>query len=130
MYFNARARSGLEQEDGGSQISDAIDSLKEQGACAEQTWPYEKNLVNEQPADEAYDEASSFLVESSELVPTDLYAWKHALAEGYPIVFGCLLYNSFDSGPRGKIPMPTPKELGRAEHGGQAWQIEVEGAEE
>jgi hypothetical protein len=120
LYYNARARSGLHNEDSGSMISDAIDSLKEQGACSEQTWPYDEPIVNEQPADDAYAEAAGFVVQSSELVPTDLYAWKHALAEGYPIVFGCLLFDSFDAGRKGKIPMPTPNEQGREEHGGHA----------
>jgi hypothetical protein len=120
VYYNARARAGIESEDDGSVIADAIDSLKEQGACAEGTWPYDANLVNEAPSDDAYGEASAFLVESSELVPTDLQVWKHALAEGYPIIFGTLLFDSFDAGRKGRIPMPTPKEQTRAEHGGHA----------
>jgi len=120
VYYNARKRAGVENEDEGSVIADAIETLKENGACSEPTWPYEEELVAEEPAGEAYDEAARFLVESSEMVPTELDAWKHALAEGYPIVFGCLLFNSFDSGRRGKIPMPTSRESGREEHGGHA----------
>src|SRR5262245_15791820 len=120
VYYNARKREGAEQEDEGSMISDAVDSLKESGACSENTWPYDEQAVSEEPAPEAYDEASRFLVESSEMVPTDLDAWKHALAEGYPIIFGCLLFNSFDAQRKGKIPMPSAREAGREEHGGHA----------
>lgn len=120
VYYNARAASGMETADEGSAIGDAIDSLKQQGACSEGTWQYDEGLVNESPSEQAYEEAKAFLVESSELVDTDLFVWKHALAEGYPIIFGCLLFNSFDSGRKGKIPMPTPREAGREEHGGHA----------
>ncbi|MEZ4225158.1 MAG: C1 family peptidase [Polyangiaceae bacterium] len=120
VYYNARAQQGMEEEDEGSVIADAIESLREMGACSENTWPYAEDIVNERPSDEAYDQARGFLVESSDLVETDLGAWKHALAEGYPIIFGCELFDSFDSGRKGKIPMPSPRERQRAEHGGHA----------
>ena len=120
VYYNARKKGGIETEDQGSIISDAIESLKESGACSEQSWPYDEGLVSEEPEGPAYDEAARFLVESSEAVPCDLNAWKSALAEGYPIVFGCLLFDSFDKNRRGKIPMPTPKDMGRKEHGGHS----------
>jgi hypothetical protein len=122
IYYNARAKDGDHPgEDGGAIIADAIDSLREKGACSEATWPYEEENVNEQPPDEAYDEASNFLVEDMALVPTTLDAWKHALAEGYPIIFGISLFESFDKHKkRGFVPMPSTRESSRASHGGHA----------
>lgn len=120
VYYNARAQSGSEGEDDGAVIGDAIASLREHGACSEEVWSYREESVNDEPSDEAYEEGASFLVESSEAVDVDLDAWRGALAEGNPIIFGCSLFDSFDSGRKGKIPMPTRREKQRAEHGGHA----------
>ncbi|MBK7996586.1 MAG: C1 family peptidase [Blastocatellia bacterium] len=62
-----------------------------------------------------------FLVEDVKLVPLTLHDWKHALAEGNPIIFGISLYESFDSHRRkGLVPMPSRKEASREDHGGHA----------
>lgn len=121
VYYNARARQGCEGEDEGSEIVDAIESLKEFGACSEDTWPYEEESVNEEPHAEAYEEASNFIVEDMKRVRTDLQQWKQVLAEGYPIIFALKLYNSFDQHKqRGLVPVPGQQEAGRQEHGGHA----------
>jgi hypothetical protein len=121
VYYNARAKEGEVTEDGGSVIADAIQSLREDGACSEETWPYDADQVNEEPSQEAYDEAKNFLVEDMQLVPVKIEAWKNALAEGYPIVFGLGLYDSFDKQKKkGLVPMPSPKEAARASHAGHS----------
>ena len=121
VYYNARAVDGSENQDEGAVISSAIVSLRDNGACSEQTWPYREHDVNEEPPEHAYEEAAEFLIEDFQQIPTDLDAWKHALAEGYPIVFGMLLFESFDKHRRpGVVPMPTQDEAGRGAHGGHA----------
>lgn len=121
IYYNGRAVDGVEHEDEGSVIGSLIESLKEHGACSEETWPFDGELVNEQPNDEAYQEASGFLIEDTAVVPTRLDAWKNALAEGYPIIFGISLFRSFDNQRRpGLVPMPSPRESSRESHGGHA----------
>lgn len=120
IYYNARAAQGMEGEDAGSFIADAVESLKEYGACSEETWEFSEDIILEEPSEEAYEEASAFLVEDFEVVPLDLNAWKSALAEGYPIIFGVSLYESFDKARKGKIPLPTDKEAGRGAHGAHA----------
>jgi hypothetical protein len=121
IYYNGRAVDGIEHEDEGSVIGSLIESLKQHGACSEETWPFDESLVNETPSDEAYEEAAQFRVEDNALVPTDLQAWKSALAEGYPIIFGISLFQSFDRHRRpGLVPMPSPSEASRESHGGHA----------
>lgn len=63
-------------------IVDAIESLREEGACSEATWPYDEERVNEEPSADAYEEASQFLVEDMQLVPTTLEDWRAALGRG------------------------------------------------
>ncbi len=124
IYYNTRyneVEDAAHIEDSGCYIQDAIASLQEYGACSETTYPFDEEMVNEEPHQEAYDEAASFLVQETELVPVDLYAWKHCLAEGYPIVFGISLFNSFDSHKKkGLVPMPSQTEASRESHGGHA----------
>lgn len=121
IYYNSRARHGDEDEDAGTEILEAVEGLREYGACAEATWPFDEDMVTEQPSDEAYDEASWFLVDDVRKVPDRLETWKAALAQGYPIMFGLNLYSSFDRHKRrGLVPIPGSREVQRAEHGGHA----------
>ncbi len=123
LYYNARAMHEGEDDmkDEGSVISKAVESLKTYGICSEETWPFAEDKVNERPSDEAFQEAAEFLIEDFAIVPTDLHAWKNCLAEGYPIIFGISLFNSFDQHRKpGLVPEPTPKEVSRASHGGHA----------
>jgi hypothetical protein len=121
VYYNGRKRMGTEEEDSGTVISCAIDGLKEDGACSEDTWPYDVETFTEEPSEDAYSEGGQFLVEDVQLVPTTLDAWKSALADGYPIIFGLALYDSFDvQKKRGLVPLPSPKEASRESHSGHS----------
>lgn len=122
IYYNARAIDDPDNiEDEGSVLQLVIDSLKEHGACSEETWPFEPEVVNDEPSEDAYEEAKQFLIEDTELVPTDLHAWKTALAEGNPIIFGVKLFGSFDKHKKpGLVPAPSASEAGRESHGGHA----------
>jgi C1A family cysteine protease len=128
IYYVARAIADEvdpadepELEDGGTMIGAAIEALKQYGACSEETWPFDEDIVNDAPSGDAFEEASGFLVEDVAQVPTRLEAWKAALAEGHPIVFGLNLYESFDAHRRpGMVPAPSPREASREDHGGHA----------
>jgi hypothetical protein len=121
IYYNGRAVDDCAHEDEGSVIGSLIESLKEHGACSEETWPFEEDSVNDEPSEDAYEEASQFLVEDTAVIPTRLEAWKSALAEGYPIIFGVSLFESFDKHRKpGLVPVPSPRESSRESHGGHA----------
>ena len=121
LYYNGRREEGDDIEDAGMRIEDAIAGLKDHGACSEETWPFDEDQVNEEPSKEAYDEAAAFVIQDVQVVPTDLDAWKQALAEGYPIIFGISLFKSFDKHRKpGLVPMPSSNEVSREKHGGHA----------
>ena len=122
IYYNARWRNGDQDKDEGSYIQFAMQGLKEFGACPEKAWPFEKPLLLKKPNGDAYEQASQVKVKEMQQVPLELEAWKQALASGYPIVFGCRLFDSFDECTRrgGVVPMPNPKDLARSSHGGHA----------
>ncbi|KLU91290.1 hypothetical protein MAPG_09811 [Magnaporthiopsis poae ATCC 64411] len=122
IYYNARyiaTPDGI--GDDGSQIYNNIEGLKQYGAPSEASWPFDKDQINTEPSGEVYREAAEFVIEDTESVPTDLVAWKTALAMGHPIIFACRLYSSFQK-PRkpGHVEMPTARELQGDGDGGHA----------
>lgn len=122
IYYNARWRNGDQDEDGGSIIQLAMEGLKEFGSCPEPEWPFEKELLFTKPNRTAYQAASETKIKEMQQVPLELEAWKQSLASGLPVVFGCLLFESFDECNQngGVVPMPDPQELSRESHGGHA----------
>jgi len=122
VYYNARWRDNCQDKDEGATIQFAVDSLGEFGVCTEGVWPFNPKVVNLKPNPPAYQEGVLFRVQSKRKVPTDLTAWKQSLAQGLPIVFGCLLFDSFDdcTNRGGVVPMPDPKDVARAEHDSHA----------
>lgn len=123
IYYGARALAGTEDSDSGSSICNAVELLKETGACSENTWPYSENMkiVNKEPSEEAFDEASEHKITEAEQIETSLEAWKSALAEGYPIIFGISLFESFDKQrKKGYVPNPSRNDSVRGSHGSHA----------
>ncbi len=122
MYYNARYVSDPDNiADEGAMISDVIEGLKQYGACTEPTWAFDTDLVNDEPHQDSYDEGAGFLIERAKLVPVELEAWKTALAQGQPIIFGLSLFSSFDKQRKpGLVPVPSSSEASREEHSGHA----------
>ena len=119
IYFNARWRDNAQDKDGGSRIQYGIESLKTFGACTENTWPFSPKIVTQKPDDRSYAEAAKFKALDMQRVNVDLKTWQRCLAEGYPIVFGCALFQTFDecNQRKGVVPMPDPSAVARGSHG-------------
>ena len=122
IYYNARWRDGTQDEDEGSAIQLAMESLCRFGACSEANWPCDPNLALKKPGATAYEAAAPYRVADIARVPLKIEAWKQALAEGKPIVFGCELFETFEacSHQGGVVPMPEPAALAHAGHSGHA----------
>lgn len=122
VYYNARLQSGDQNQDGGSQMYCAIDSLMQYGACSEELWPNDEELIFTEPDSSAYDHAANFKIVEAEVVETDLDFWRHTLAEGYPIAFALNTFQSFDEATRnrGRVPIPKQSDNVRETHGWHA----------
>jgi C1A family cysteine protease len=129
IYFVGRKSDQVRQgnsalvKDEGMTLSGAANALEAQGACLENTWPFELRQVNDRPPPEAFDEASNYKITEVKMIPTDLTAMKQCLAEGYPIVFGCKLTQPFFDCPGGIVATPDPNDPQSAEHGRHAMLI-------
>ncbi|MBD0268636.1 MAG: C1 family peptidase, partial [Cyanobacteria bacterium Co-bin8] len=122
VYYNARSQSGSQNEDGGTQMYCAIESLIHHGACSEDLWPNDEGLIFTEPDASAYEHAANFKIVEAEVIETDLDLWRHTLAEGYPIAFALNTFESFDDATRsrGRVPMPKRSDNVRETHGWHA----------
>ncbi len=121
IYWNERDVEGTATEDHGAALSDGIKVLKSDGACSEDTWQYDKDMVFEQPADEAYDEAKAHTIDEAHKVKVELHDMRHCLAEGYPFVFGLQVYDAFQQdGEKNNGVIRTPDPRTHEHAGGHA----------
>lgn len=122
IYYNARAAQGEEGEDCGSQMDNAIEGLKQYGACLEDMWPNDEGAIIECPSDDAYTHGANFTITKAEFIETTLDAWRGALAEGHPIAFALNTFDSFDEATenKGRVPMPKKSDNVRETHGWHA----------
>ena len=122
IYYNARVYAEQETEDAGSLMVNAIEGLKEYGACSEELWPNHKKMITEQPDEDSYNQAFNFKIIEAEYVETDLDLWRGTLAEGHPIAFSLNTFDSFDkaNNNRGRVLMPKSSDNVRDTHGWHA----------
>ena len=121
VYYNAREIEGTEDEDSGSAICDAVESLQKIGICSEDHWPYDVNMAFTRPDDTCYEAANEVRISDVKKIKVQLDEFKKVLAEGKPIIFGMALFDSFDrQRKKGFVPMPSKNETARAEHSGHA----------
>lgn len=109
VYYNARKKIGMENEDSGCYIRDAVKSLVKDGVCSEKLWPYDITRFSFNPSKECYDDALLHRVTSYYRIKS-LNEMRACLAEGFPVIFGFMVYESFMSdkvAKTGDAPMPS-----------------------
>lgn len=113
QYYNTRILESTTGEDSGGTIRDAIKAGNRYGVCSEATWPYVIGNFTQQPPDPAYAEGGLHPILQYHRVIGGVDGIRLALSSGYPVDFGMLVYESFESdtvAQSGVIPMPGPGE--------------------
>ena len=113
IYYNERVMEHTVASDSGAMIRDGVKSVAKQGDCSEDSWPYIAEKFADKPAAACYHEAVRYKVVQYQRLVQTLNQMKGCLADGYPIVFGFTVYESFESqevASTGKVPMPGPSE--------------------
>jgi C1A family cysteine protease len=108
LYYNERKRIYTTNFDSGAMLRDGIKSLKQEGCCYEQTWPYIVTKFTEKPSVIAYAEATESQIISYFRIRS-FDEMRKCLAEGYPFVFGFSVYESMMTrkvAKDGKVQMP------------------------
>ncbi len=106
MYYKEREEDGTLGQDRGSTMSTGMKVLLETGDAPEADMPYDITKYNDPPSAKAETDAGEFKI-NKKLPLNNLDDMKASLAEGYPAVFGFIVYKSFKSiGADGVMPMP------------------------
>ncbi len=97
IYYNERKMEGNVDEDAGAEIRDGIKSVNKQGIVDEQKWPYIISNFTDEPPKKLYEEAKHHLAVKYQRIQQNLEHMKECLNEGFPFVFGFIVYESFES---------------------------------
>lgn len=118
IYYNERALENTINEDAGAMIRSGIKTMVKEGVCPESKWKYIISKFKQKPPKSCYDEAlDNQVLEYLRITPHTLYEVKQCLVDGYPVVFGFMMYQSMMT-PQvkktGRIPIPkrNDKPLG------------------
>lgn len=112
IYYDERVLEHTVASDSGAQIRDGIKTLKSQGVCSENKWPYVISKFAVKPTPACYQEALQHQITSYQRIVT-LDQMRACLAEGFPFVFGFTVYESFESqtvAATGVADLPKPGE--------------------
>ena len=120
IYYNEREIEGNINTDSGAEIRDGIKTINKIGVCPETLWPYDISQFTIKPKYECYELAKHHRsVQYKRVLPT-LDQLKSGLSNGYPIVFGFIVYESFESEETAKTGIVKMPEQGENILGGHA----------
>ena len=112
LYWQERYLEGTVNEDAGAYIRDGMKVLQKLGCAPEVDWPYDITKFKQIPPTKASMNATKFRISEYHRV-SNLPLLKSALAEGYPVVIGIKVYESFESievEETGIVPLPKRRE--------------------
>ena len=111
IYYYERVLLGTVNYDSGAYIRDGIKVTNKYGASLESRWPYDIRKFKQEPIIEAKNDALNRKVTRYERV-NDFNGCIDALTNGYPVVMGFLVYQSFmaaNVAKTGIMPYPNTK---------------------
>ena len=111
IYYYERLLLGTVNYDSGAYIRDGIKVTNHNGVSLESYWPYDITKYKLEPVNEAKNDALNRKVTRYERV-VDFNGCIDALANGYPVVMGFYVYESFMSNTvvrTGNMPYPNTK---------------------
>jgi C1A family cysteine protease len=113
IYYAEREAEGSAGVDEGAMIRTGIKCVASVGVCPEEEWPYDVDKVLVKPDERCYQDALKERALWYGRVGSGVRAMRSALASGFPVVFGCSVYDSFESNDvalTGLVPMPEEGE--------------------
>lgn len=118
VYYILRQAQGTVRQDSGGTIRGVLKAVAKKGACKESLWTYPKNALAQygkfllKPNDSAYSNAQKHKILTYSRLRT-LDEVRGCLADGFPVVCGIDVYESFESdiaNNTGEIPLPEKGE--------------------
>ena len=97
VYINERIAEGTVSTDSGATLRTGMQCMYKQGVCNESDWPYLIQKFAQIPPKQCYEKALSNRISSYVRVPQTLDQIRSFLLQKLPVVFGFLVYESFES---------------------------------
>ena len=119
IYYNERDIENTISTDSGASLADGIKTLKNIGVCSESEWKYDISTFTTKPNSECYDAAKSHQINAFYAVKQELTQLKATLIQGFPIVFGFVVYSNFETNTvksTGIMEMPTEDDVAIGGH--------------
>jgi C1A family cysteine protease len=120
LYYQERVLENTIGSDAGAEIRDGMKVVAGQGVPPETAWPYDPLRFAETPPPAAYAAATAHEALEYRSVPLDLVQLQGCMAEGYPVVLGISVFESFMSDAvahsNGLIPLPATSEQNLGGH--------------
>lgn len=110
VYYNTRLIEGTADFDSGATIRNTIKSLGQYGVCDERLWPYETDKWDDRPTDTCYEKGANRKIKDYYRADT-LDDILQALALGFPVSFGAMIFEPFMSGIV-RLPKPDDRSMG------------------
>ena len=107
IYYNERVLEDTVKCDCGATIRNGIKSISKIGVCEEKYWDYKIGKFAKKPPIEAYNNAQKNLIESYRRVNQTEDGLKYILSQGFPIVFGFIVKESFENIGKDGLYKPT-----------------------
>jgi C1A family cysteine protease len=114
IYYNERVLEGTVNEDAGATIRSGFKVVNKLGNPHEALWWYDISKFRTRPNKKVYtDGLNHQILRYTRVNHADLYAMRACLANGFPIVGGFAVFQSFESSTvtrTGIVPMPKRSE--------------------
>jgi len=111
LYWWERYSEGSVNEDSGASLRDGMKVLKQKGVCPETLWPYDITTFENPPTENEINEAKEYRISGYQRI-LSINEIKHALLINHLVVFGMIVYESFESVTSdGIVPIPSDKEI-------------------
>lgn len=110
IYYNGRAMEKTINVDNGLEIYDGFSTIKTNGVCDENMWPYIISKFAQKPTLMCYKKAMATKIINFIPIAQTLNAIQYSIYSGYPVVIGIDVYESFESqtaDTTGIIPLPN-----------------------
>ena len=112
IYYFERRLEGTVESDAGAEIRDGIKVVLADGAPPETDWPYDITRFRERPPQTVLHNAKLHQALQYVRLAEDgqSFHFRHAIAEGFPVVFGFTVYDSFEGDEvarTGIMPVPN-----------------------
>lgn len=106
LYYETRKREHRLNQDSGASLRSTIKAAAKIGVCGEDEWPYKVTKFKKEPPAHAYDKIGKLKIGNYYRV-RNADEIRKALAYTNPVVFGLMLYDSFNQvGNSGIVKMP------------------------